>query len=172
MNSSIRAYLAAALLVAVPIASACSRQPDVEEQVSKSLDQANLEKVDVEWDKEAKVAHLKGQVSNPAEKQHAEQIATAAVGTSGTVLNELTVEGLNEDTADDMDGQIRDRLAEMIDKDATLKDRDVDFDVNNGAVTAKGHVRTAAEKQKVAELVKNTPGVKDFANSVEIKAED
>jgi osmotically-inducible protein OsmY len=172
MNSSIRAYLAAALLVATPVASGCNRQPDVEDQVSKSLDQANLDKVDVEWDKEAKVAHLKGQVDNPAEKQKAEEIATAAVGTTGTVLNELTVEGLSEDTADDMDGQIRDRLAEMIDNDPTLKDRDVDFDVNNGAVTAKGHVRTAAEKQKVGELVKNTPGVKEFANSVEIRADE
>jgi osmotically-inducible protein OsmY len=172
MNSRIRAYLAAALLVALPAASACNRQPDVEAQVSKSLDQANLDKVNVEWDRDAKVAHLKGEVTNPAEKQKAEEIATAAVGTSGTVLNELTVEGLNEDTADDMDGQIRDRLAELVDQDATLKDRNVDFDVNNGAVTAKGHVRTAAEKQKIGELVKNTPGVKEFANSVEIRADE
>jgi osmotically-inducible protein OsmY len=172
MNSSIRAYLAAALLVVMPIATGCNRQPDVEEQVSRSLDQANLDKVDVEWDREAKVAHLKGEVSNPAEKQKAEEIATAAVGTSGTVLNELTVEGMTEGTADNMDGQIRDRLAEMIDNDPTLKDRNVDFDVNNGAVTATGHVRTAAEKQKVGELVKNTPGVKEFANSVEVRADD
>jgi osmotically-inducible protein OsmY len=172
MNSSFRAYLAAALLVAMPATSGCNRQPDVEEQVSKSLEQANLDKVDVEWDREAKVAHLKGEVSNPAEKQKAEEIATRAVGTTGTVLNELTVDGLNEDAADDMDGQIRDRLAEMIDNDPTLKDRNVDFDVNNGAVTAKGHVRTAAEKQKVDELVKNTPGVKEFANSVEIRADE
>jgi osmotically-inducible protein OsmY len=172
MNRHIRAFLAAALLLVIPATSACNRQPDVEGQVSKSLEQANLQKVNVEWDREAKVAHLKGEVNNPAEKQKAEEIATAAVGTSGTVLNELTVEGLNEDTANDMDGQIRDRLAELVDNDSTLKDRNVDFDVNNGVVTVTGHVRTAAEKQKVGELVKNTPGVKDFANSVEIKADE
>jgi osmotically-inducible protein OsmY len=170
MKSGIRVLAAAALLMAAPITTACNRQPDVEEQVSKSLDEANLDNVNVEWDREAKVAHLKGEVQNPADRQKAEEIATAAVGTSGTVLNELTVSGMNEDTADDMDGQIRDRLAELIDNDPTLKDRNVDFDVNNGVVTAKGEVRTAAEKQKVTQLVKSAPGVKEFANSVEIKA--
>jgi osmotically-inducible protein OsmY len=71
-----------------------------------------------------------------------------------------------------MDGQIRDRLSEMIDNHATLKDRNIDFDVNNGVVTVTGDVRTAAEKQQVDELVKAAPGVKDFANSLEIKADE
>jgi hyperosmotically inducible protein len=169
MNNGIRAFAAAALLAAAPVVTACNTQPDVEEQVSASLEQANIDDVKVEWNKDAKVAHLRGKVDTSAERQRAEEIATAAVGTSGTVLNELTVEGMNEDTADDMDGQIRDRLSEMVDNDATLKDRNVDFDVNNGVVTITGDVRTAAEKQQVGEMVKAAPGVKDFANSLEIK---
>ena len=46
----------------------------------------------------------------------------------------------------------------MVDRDATLKDRDIDFDVNNGVVTVKGNVRTAAEKNRVGELVKSRAG--------------
>ena len=172
MNNGIRALLAAAVLVAAPIATACNQQPDVEEQVSSSLEQANIDNVDVEWDNESKVAHLKGAVDNPADRQRAEEIATAAVGTSGTVLNELTVEGMNEGAADNMDGEIRDRLSQMLDNDPTLKDRNIDFDVNNGVVKATGEVRTAAEKQKVSELVQAAPGVKEFANSVEINANE
>ena len=171
MNSGFRAFAVTALLVAAPMAIACNNQPDVEEQVSRSLEQNNLDNVRVEWDDEAKIAHLRGSVDSSADRQRAEEIANTAVGTSGTVLNELTVEGMNEEAADDMDGQIRDRLSEMIDNDATLKDRSIDFDVNNGVVTVKGEVRSAAEKQKVDQMVKAAPGVKDFENALEIRAE-
>ena len=58
----------------------------------------------------------------------------------------------------------------MVDRDTTLTDRDINFDVNNGVVTVKGRVRSAAEKNRVAELVKSAPGVKDFANGLEIDA--
>ena len=172
MNNGIRALATAALLVVAPIATACNTQPDVEEQVSNSLEQANIDDVRVEWNEDAKVAHLRGTVDSTEERQRAEEVATTAVGTSGTVLNELTVSGMNENTADDMDGQIRDRLSEMLDNDPTLKDRDVDFDVNNGVVTVTGQVRTAAEKEQVGEMVKAAPGVKDFANSLEINPND
>ena len=42
--------------------------------------------------------------------------------------------------------------------------------MNNGVVTVKGKVKSAAEKNRVAELVKSAPGVKDFANGLEIDA--
>jgi len=41
--------------------------------------------------------------------------------------------------------------------------------VHNGVVTVKGEVRTAEEKNKVTELVRAAPGVKDMANALEIK---
>jgi osmotically-inducible protein OsmY len=68
-----------------------------------------------------------------------------------------------------MDGQIRDRLKEMVSNDQVLRDRNVDFDVNNGVVTVKGDVRTTSEKTKVSDMVKSAPGVKDFANELEVK---
>ena len=172
MNNGIRAYAVAALLVSAPITMACDTQPDVEEQVSRSLEQNNLENVQVEWDDEARIAHLRGTVNSSAERQRAEEIANTAVGTSGTVLNELTVEGMNEDSADNMDGQIRDRLSEMVDNDPMLQDRNIDFDVNNGVVTVTGEVQSAAEKQKIGDMVKAAPGVKDFENALEIRAEN
>ena len=96
-------------------------------------------------------------------------MAETAVGTSGKVLNEVTIENVNEKTADDMDGRIRSELKDMMNRDQVLRDRDIDFDVNNGVVTVKGDVRTTAEKTKVTDMVKSAPGVKDFANALEIK---
>jgi hyperosmotically inducible periplasmic protein len=171
MRRTVHAVAIVGLLASVPLSSACSREPDVKEQVSNSLEQANIDDVNVDWDEDGKIVHLKGKVDSTEERQRAEQIAMSAVGTSGTVLNELTVEGMNEAAADNLDGEIRDRLAEMIERDATLKDRDIDFDVNNGVVTIKGEVESAAEKNRVGEMVKAAPGVKDFANGLEIKAD-
>jgi osmotically-inducible protein OsmY len=170
MKKVIHAAAISALLAGAPLSYACNRGPDVKEQVEHSLEQANLDDVNVDWDKNENVVHLKGSVDTAADRQRAEEVATAAVGTSGKVLNELTVEGMNDTTADNLDGEIRDRLSEMVDRDPTLKERDIDFDVNNGVVAVKGEVRSAAEKNRVGEIVKSAPGVKDFSNGLEIKA--
>ena len=171
MRRFVHAAAIVGLLASVPLTYACNREPDVKEQVANSLEQANIEDVNVDWDEDGKIVHLKGKVDSTDERQRAEQIAMAAVGTSGTVLNELTVEGMNDATADNLDGEIRDRLAEMVERDPTLKERDIDFDVNNGVVTIKGEVHSADEKNRVGEMVKAAPGVKDFANGLEIRAD-
>ena len=152
-------------------AGACSRNtvPDPSDRTEQALKEANIQDVNVDWDADARVAHLKGTVDSTNERERAAQVAETAVGTSGKVLNELTVANVNEKTADDMDGRIRSQLNDMIDSDQVLRDRDIDFDVNNGVVTAKGEVRTTAEKNKVSDLMKGAAGVKDFANALEIK---
>lgn len=169
MRSVSRLSVVGAALLSSSLLLACDRQPDVKEQVDRSLKQANLDKVNVDYDKDARVVHLKGTVDSTADRQKAEDVATSAVGTAGTVLNELTVTGMNEDTADNLDGQIRDRLKETVSNDEALRDRNIDFDVNNGVVTVSGDVRTEAEKNKVSQIVKSTMGVKDFANGLEVK---
>ena len=171
MRTTLQAAAVSALLVGAPLSYACNRGPDVKEQVQHSLKQANIDDVNVDWDKKENIVHLKGSVDSAAERARAEQVASTAVGTSGKVLNELTVEGVTDKTADNADGQIRDQLSEMVHRDATLKDRNIDFDVNNGVVTVKGDVRSAAEKTRVSELVKSAAGVKDLANGLEIKAD-
>jgi len=169
MRSVFRASAVGAALLSSTLLLACNRQPDVKDQVDRSLKQAKLDDVNVDYDRNAHVVHLKGSVDTPAERQRAEEVATSAVGTAGTVLNELTVKGMNDKTADNQDGQIRDQLKEMVSNDQVLRDRDVNFDVNNGVVTVKGDVRTAAEKTKVGQMVKSAAGVKDFANELEVK---
>src|SRR5207244_10700514 len=99
----------------------------------KALKDANLTDVKVDWDKDARVAHLKGSVDTPTDRQRAEDVATAAVGTTGKVLNEVTMKGVNDKTADDMDGQLKSGVKKMINDDPTLRDRDISVDVNNGA---------------------------------------
>ena len=160
----------AVLCLAATLATGCrSNGPNPSEQVQSELRSANLNDVNVEWDSSARIAHLKGTVDRPTDRQRAGDIATATVGTTGTVLNEVTIKGLNDATAGNLDGEIKSQLKKMRDADAILRDRDIDFDVHNGVVTVKGEVRTAEEKNKVTELVRAAPGVKDMANALEIK---
>jgi osmotically-inducible protein OsmY len=168
MELIIRVTTTLSFIVALSLSTACNRG-DPSQYVSKALKEANLESVKVDWDGEARVAHLRGTVDRPTDRQRAEDVAAAAVGTTGRVLNELTIKGINESTADDMDRDIRSHLKKMIDSDAELRQRDIDFDVNNGAVTVKGDVASVSEKTRVSELVKAAPGVKDMVNALEIK---
>ncbi len=160
-----------AVLFACAVTMACGGRADHKENVEKALTQANLENVAVDVDDDANIVHLKGTVGSMSDRTRAEEVASAAVGTSGRVLNELTVEGLNAENAGDLDDQIHDTLDRMIDNDPVLKERDINFDVANGAVTVKGEVRNADEKNKVGQIVKAAPGVKDFANALEIRPE-
>jgi osmotically-inducible protein OsmY len=160
-----------AVLLACAMAVSCGGRVDHKENVEKALTDANLEHVAVDVDDNANIVHLKGTVGTMSDRTRAEEVAAAAVGTSGRVLNELTVEGLNSDTANDLDDAILDTLDKMVDNDVVLRERDINFEVSNGAVTIKGEVRSADEKDKVGQIVRAAPGVKDFANALEIRPE-
>ncbi|HEY7172418.1 MAG TPA: BON domain-containing protein [Vicinamibacterales bacterium] len=157
-----------ALGVAVMLVGACNRGPDPKDRVEQNLKQANIEHVNVDYDRDARVVHLKGAVDSTAEKERAEQVAHEAVGTTGKVANELTVKGVDQRTADDMDGAIRKELNAKVDNDRALEGRDVNFDVNNGVVTIKGEVRSAAEKDQVGQMARATANVKEVVNSLEL----
>lgn len=159
-----------ALLMSTALAAACNTGPDPEAQVSEELKAANIEDVNVDYDRSNRVLHLKGEVDTPTDSQRAEQIATRAIGTSGRVANELTVAGMNDRTADDMDGAIRRELNAKVSNDMTLQNRSINFDVNNGVVTIKGDVQSEAERQKVGELARGTSNVRDIVNALNIDA--
>ncbi len=152
--------------------SACSRNKqdnDAQARVDKALDDANLKDVHTSWDKDANVVHLTGTVKTATDKQRADQVAEGAIGTSGRVLDELKVEGMDEKPINDIDKTIGDTLKSEIDKDPVLRDRTVHFDVNQEVVTVTGNVRTAAEKAKVTEIVRHTDGVKQLANELKVE---
>jgi osmotically-inducible protein OsmY len=158
-----------AVLMSLVFAGACNRGPDPKDQVSDQLKSANIHDVDVAYDRDARVVHLKGAVDNASVRSRAEQIAERTVGTSGKVANELTVKGATDKTADDFDRTIRRELKAKVDNDSVLKDRDINFDVNNGVVTIKGDVGAAAEKDKVTQMAQSTENVKQVVNSLDVK---
>jgi hyperosmotically inducible periplasmic protein len=168
--------LAAALALAIGSAAfpACNSRPNdnTKDRVSTALKNANMKDIDVDYDRDEHIVHLKGSVDSPAERARAEQLASGAVGTSGRVLNEVTVKGMDDKTADDNDGRIKDQLKDAVDRDPQLTNEKVDFSVNNGAVEISGTVASAAEKSRLTEMARSVDGVKDVANALEVKGED
>lgn len=158
----------AVLAVAVTISSACGRENDPSNRVSDALKQANIDDVRANYDSDSKVVHLRGNVETTAERERAEEIAEKAVGTSGKVLNEVTVDNVDSRSANDNDGQIRNQLNDMVDRDPQLTDRSINFDVNNGAVEVKGMVASAGEKNKVTDMARSVAGVRDVANGLTV----
>jgi hyperosmotically inducible periplasmic protein len=167
----LRTAVGATVLAGGLVVAACSSNSatDPSDKVQTALKNANLGDVDVNYDKDERVVHLKGTVDSADQRTRAEQIAERAVGTSGKVLNEVTVKGVDTKMADDYDGAIKDRLKVLVDNDPNLKQRDITFTVNNGAVEVSGSVATAAEKSQVTDMVRSVAGVKDVANGLELK---
>lgn len=151
------------------VAAACARgTSDTEENVRQALEQANLEAVDVQLDQDAKVLYLSGTVETLAERTRAEEVAAAAVGTSGRVLNDLTVERLDQAGGDDPDAEITASIDEALDSDPVFKTRDVTVDVENGVAVLTGEVRTTNEQFRAAEIIRAIPGVKGVTNTLEV----
>jgi hyperosmotically inducible protein len=166
------ARLASAVVLSAGLAvGACSQGADTGDRVEKALEEAKVENVNVDYDRDSRVVHLKGKVDTTYDKERANQIANSIVGTSGKVVDELTVEGMNAETADNLDGQIKSQLEDAVKNDATLADHDIDFDVNNGVVTISGEVPNARTKERVQQIAKGTTGVKDVANELKIDAD-
>jgi osmotically-inducible protein OsmY len=159
--------LAWAILVGCSLAAGCGRHNDAKSNVEKALDQANIGNVSVDVDRN--VVHLKGTVGTMAERTRAEEVASAAVGTTGRVSNELAVIGT--DRAQGPGDEILDALDRAVDRDPVLKERDINFEVRDGTVRITGEVRNADEKRRAGTIAKETGGVTVVSNELTIRPE-
>ena len=156
---------------AMVLLGACGgRDTETKRNVESALQQANIPNVMVEVLEDGRL-HLHGTVSTMSQRSRADEIAVAAVGTSGQVVNELLVDDVQSDVADTADDRMERAIDELLDGDPVFRERDINLRIAEGSVTVTGVVRTPAEKAKVSELVRMVPGVKDLANALEIRAE-
>ena len=164
MSSAIRI----SVILALAAVAACDTGPDTEDSVREALAHANMKAVKVEVDEDANIVHLHGTVNTIADRTRANEIATAVVGTSGRVLNDLTVEGLAGRSADDVDGMTTDAIDAILDRDPVLRERDVVIEVTDGVVAITGEVKSTGERNRAERLVRAAPGVKEVENGLQV----
>lgn len=154
-------------LVAASLVGGCQRSVDVEKMANGALDSVALnDQVDADYDSAAKVVRLSGTVDSGEARKTAVDAVTASIGTYAQVANEIVVEGVHAEAADDLDGGIKERFATLEENEPLLKAHDLDIRVENGVVTMTGSVPAEKDRKTAEGLVRAIPGVKDVVNAV------
>jgi osmotically-inducible protein OsmY len=149
-------------------AIACTRPPETEDNVKRALDDARIRNVDVAVDEGEALVHLSGTVETLADRTRAEEVAASVVGTTGRVVNDLTIEDFEDETPESPDEQLTAQLDRLIDEDRTLRERDVNLTVRDGAVTIHGEVRTTRERARATRLIEKAPAVTSVTNELRV----
>jgi len=163
-------WAAVALIAASPLVTGCADRTetvDYEARANETLETANLGDVNADWKDEEKQLHLSGEVESAADKARAEEIARQVVGTTGRVVNEVTVAGTGAESIDD---RIEDQLDRAFKEDDEwdMDGLDLTFDSQAGVVTITGDAPSQAAKDRVTARVKTIDGVKDVVNNLEL----
>ncbi len=153
----------------------CSRNlsRDVKDDVKRSLEQAGLNDVKVDQDREKGVVMLSGQVKSDDEKARAETVAKAAAGNQ-VVSNQIAVrpagfESEAKEIASDLDTGIEKNFhAALI---SNRVDKDVKYEAKNGVLTIKGEVNSQAKRDRLEELAASIPNVKQVVNEIQVKGQ-
>jgi len=164
------------------LATACGSpvvQEDIQGMVNDALKDSRIDHVAPLWEPQSRQLRLKGIVLTPDEKQHAEQVASSALGSRGTVVNEIsvTMRGAPEPApvvaeGDDLE-QIDDRIhkdVEALFADQTVwKGREINIVVHQGTVQLTGSALSQEDKDRITQMVARVAGVKDVINRLAIK---
>jgi hypothetical protein len=104
---------------------------------------------------------------------------TTAVGTSGVnpdrarevgaEVGERTAAAANEARRAIGDGQITAKIKAKMALDDTVKALDVNVDTNGTTVTVTGQVGSAAQRERVLQLARETQGVKEVVDHLRIR---
>jgi osmotically-inducible protein OsmY len=163
--------MAAALTSAVALAG-CQRNPDVQEMADTALERVMLDdRVDASYDRDEKVVHLSGTVPTNDDRARANDAVKTSIGDLAQVANEIVVEGVNAEAADDLDEGIEQRFDTLWSESVELKDYDVDLEVENGVGTLTGDVGTDADRTRAEEMARSIPGLKSVVNSIKVNPE-
>lgn len=154
---------------------ACTKKEtaSVKEPVEQALKAAGMDNINIDEDREKGVVTLKGDVNSEADKARAAQVAQSAAG-SVVIKNELAVKPQGaEDRAEEMlsetDKAIKDEWQKLND---AQKWEDINADVQNGVLTLKGEVASAAVRTRVEGMATKLPGVKQIVNELNIKGQE
>jgi hyperosmotically inducible protein len=169
-----KTWVAGVCVMAAMAVAGCNRDttasPDVKDSIEKSLDQANIDDVSVDQDREKGVVTLSGSVASDAVKAQAEAIAKAAAPRD-VIANEIRVlpagmEGRADDVADDLDAGIERNL----DAAFTSADlRGITAKVETQVVTLTGDVTSEADRSRIEKMAAAVPNVKQVVNKLEVK---
>lgn len=164
------------------LAAACAEteaETGLHQRANEALKEARLDQVRAEWDPNSQALLLRGFVLSPEDKRHAEEVARSVIGSSGRVVNELTITTRGAPTpapvlatAEDLkliDERIHRDVEQLFSDKDVWGGREFEILVHNGQVRMTGEVFSQAEKDRVTEMVAEVAGVTGVVNRLTIK---
>ena len=141
------------------------------DSVKQALQQAELEDVSVDEDRDKNTITLGGKVHSEDARIHAGQVAQAAAG-GRTIANQISVqpvgaESESKEIASDLDSAIEKNYKAALTAKG-LEKQHIRFDAKNGVLTLKGRVKTRSERNQAEELAQATPHVRQVLNQIEL----
>jgi hyperosmotically inducible periplasmic protein len=162
-------------LLAVGVLAGCStmsaKSPDVSDSIRKSLDQAGLNDVSVNQDRDKGIVTLGGQVATDSDKSQAESLAKSFAGAQ-VVADQIAVIPVGAEKAakamnSDLDEGIQSNL------DAALIQNhlheSVKYEVKSGVVTLTGEVNSDAKRARAEAVATGVPNVQQVVNDLQVK---
>lgn len=121
----------------------------------------------VDVDTQDGVVRLSGKVKRPLARDEAERIARNTKGVRN-VINDIEI---GEETIGERlnDGLISTRVKAKITGDSALNPFNINVDTDDGVVTLRGKVASDANRREAERLARETKGVKDVRNLLEVK---
>jgi len=166
------------VLLTLAFALACSQQkantPDAKPAVEDALKAAGYNNINVDQDRDKAVITLKGDVPTDEDKAKVAQIAQSAAN-GMVVSNEVGVrpqgnEGQAKKVDKATDDAIEDHMKAAI-AAHKWENQHISYDATNGALTLKGDVDTARQRQQINDVAKNIPGVQQVVNELQVKGD-
>jgi osmotically-inducible protein OsmY len=152
--------------------AATSREENsYKDTVKQALQQAELQDVSVDEDRDKNTITLGGKVHSENARMQAGEVAKAAAG-SRVIVNEISVqpvgaESESKDIAADLDTAIEANYKAALTAKG-LDKQHIRFDAKNGVLTLKGKVKNTSERAQAEELAQATPNVRQVLNQIAI----
>jgi hyperosmotically inducible periplasmic protein len=125
-----------------------------------------LNPFEIDVDTQNGVVRLSGTVDEAGDRQKAEEVARDTSGVRD-VVNEIEVgDKTLGDTVDDT--VIGTRIKAKLTADPQINPFNIDVDVERGVVTLSGRVPTEQDRRHAEELARQTSGVKEVRNRLEV----
>ncbi len=141
------------------------------DSVKAALQQAELQDVTVDEDRDRNTIILGGKVHSENARIQAEQVAKAAAG-SRIIANEISVqpvgaESESKDIASDLDSAIEKNYKAALTAKGLDKEH-IRFDATNGVLVLKGKVKNRSERSQAGQLAQATPNVRQVLNQIDV----
>ena len=178
MNTRLDYLMAFALLWVLAMSIGCASTRTVGEQIddgvitsritAKLAGDPEVSPFNVDVDTLDGVVTLRGEVEKEAAKQEAEKHARSTAGVLD-VNNEIrVVSAEEEDDSTPSDAWITTRIKSKLAADPKLNPFNIDVDTLDSVVTLSGKVRSEAAREAVARIARNTKGVLDVDNRLQV----